>query len=94
MVQEHIGQPPQIEVVDVNAMEEYDITLEPIIIQEDKDSKINMFEEGINHKIYRIVDLEGDLNKKLIILYDIKREVDDLKYRSHPYKWIPRENNC
>ena len=32
MVQEHIGQPPEIEVVDVNAMEEYDITLEPIII--------------------------------------------------------------
>ena len=53
-----------------------------------------MLEEGINHKIYRIVDLEGDLNKKMITLYDIKREVDDLKYRSYPYKWIPRENNC
>ena len=53
-----------------------------------------MLEKGINHKIYRIVDLEGDLNKKMITLYDIKREVDDLKYRSHPYKWIPRENNC
>ena len=60
-------------------MEEYEITVDPIMIEEYKGSNIKSLEEEINHKIDKLVDMERELNKGKDDIYDIKREVDDLK---------------
>ena len=49
-VQEPMGQPRETEVVDVEAMEEEDTTLELARIEEDKENTIKSLEEDINQK--------------------------------------------
>ena len=54
-------------------MEEYEITVDPIMIEEYKGSNIKSLEDEINHKIDKLVDMEGELNKGKDDIYDIKR---------------------
>ena len=72
-VQDPVSKPPKIKVFHVNAMEEYEITVDPIMIEEYKGSNIKSLEEEINHKIDKLVDMEGELNKGKDDIYDIKR---------------------